>query len=374
MLVNVFILLLGLSSAVGFHSPLIKHSKFKSQGRYKALKNDLRYKIQIGIGTPVQTFNVVIDLTSWDSWIADKNCVGVSDCEQCYGSCHEFGCTECCALESEEKCPANILYDPSTSSTYKSNQTKWENFGNNFGYWCSDVVTLTGTETTANEVKFAQVETLDWETFGYTDFGDVSGSFGIAISNQNSSIFEQGVQAGAFEDSKIGIWLNGTFESKEGDIIGGISFGSYDKERCPGVLSTVPLANAQWTIQLNGVSVGKYSFDYTFSAEVQLDADKLFVPYDVYDKILVATNAHYDDTLGIDVADCNQTTQLKFKTDAGDITLDFADYTERRGDVCVYKILEGNVDDIGLGFPFLSKYCAIVDVKTSEFSYTPLVL
>jgi hypothetical protein len=82
--------------------------------------------VQIGVGTPAQTFNVYLELQTGDFWLIHPSCESMAGgCdEDCSGSCHRFGCMGCCG-QPETPCDAKHKFDNTSSSTYKQTNEYW---------------------------------------------------------------------------------------------------------------------------------------------------------------------------------------------------------------------------------------------------------
>ncbi|EPX71018.1 cathepsin D [Schizosaccharomyces octosporus yFS286] len=124
------------------------------------------YSVQVGLGTPAQTFNVLLDTGSTDLWVPMKNCTGTS-CE-----------------DNPE------LYDPSQSSTaYNHGNT------NNMGYVSGAI----DTEMYSDTFRFGDLEIPDQvfgaattaSLFSYKTYGD-SGIMGMS---RGTGSFESGTNA-----------------------------------------------------------------------------------------------------------------------------------------------------------------------------------
>ncbi|KAI6223498.1 putative aspartyle protease [Aphelenchoides besseyi] len=321
LIVNLLVLILGIQLVVGFHAPLFKHKrqpigvnpKFvnkqynqKFAGNRPVNQDVLGYKVSIGVGTPAQNFNLVVDTNLAETWIANINCDNTDPgdtCAGCLPPCHSYGCFGCCYKSAfiDTTCPAHILFNPSASSTYSSSNVSWIGNDKLSGILGNDQVTL-GDEIVIQKATFVQITYLDWTTFNTYDLGDVSGKLGLGLQGLSSthtpSLFEDAVQSDAAQDSKIGIWLKDSSSSRTTDAVGGISFGQIDQEKCPGRLTTLPLAGSNWSFQLTGTSVGEFNIDQAWTAEIALNNQWIEVPYELNEKILTATDAEYNYDVG----------------------------------------------------------------------------
>ncbi|KAI6206205.1 hypothetical protein M3Y94_00881100 [Aphelenchoides besseyi] len=363
-----------LNAVIAFRSPLIS-LKSKSNSVDDPVKDDgYALAVQIEIGTRPQKFKMAVSTTFADTWVADRTCRYESGCKpSCSTHCMSFECEGCCEYS---ECPIKIRFDSEKSKTYQSKGQNWTYENSLSGFIGSDVITLTGTGITIQSATFVQANALGDPVCSNCD--DVSGIFGLAISETNkSSLFEQAVQSGAVENSQIGIWMNKTFDSTTGDTIGELTFAGYDQVKCPGSLLSVPLTGSDWRFTLTGGIAGKYQISDEWTTVLSPDFYTIDLPGDLYDNLYKSINAYYDDELENDVADCNQDVQLTLKVNDADIVLEFTDYTTRIGDVCALDVMSLQYlptdDNVILGSRFLNAYCAIVDAKTQLISFTRVV-
>ncbi|KAI6181767.1 hypothetical protein M3Y98_00864600 [Aphelenchoides besseyi] len=161
----------------------------------------------------------------------------------------------------------------------------------------------------------------------------------------------------------IGIWMNKTRESKRSEAIGQIEFGGYD-EKCSGSLTAIPIVNSNWAFAIN-------------KGQIAMDSDRIGIPIQFYNPVVKATEAVWNDDLRSYVIDCDKNFPIKFTIKTVKLILETVDYTTRIGDQRVLELEENfgpNGRLVSLGNKWLSRYCAISDVKKKQSAFTSISL
>jgi len=193
------------------------------QGMVDASKNealsiiDMEYVGQVQIGTPAQTFSVVMDTGSATLIVPSSDCASTYDCK------------------------GRNLYDSSKSSTYKSNGRKFSvqyGFGNLSGIMDDDKVCIAGICVTGQ--PFGAATTLPAL---FPPDQPIDGVLGLAFQSQAQDrqippVYNM-IQQGLLDNPWFTIWMTAA-----GDGGGQITLGDYDTKHCSATCNWVPLSSA----------------------------------------------------------------------------------------------------------------------------------
>ncbi|TCD69682.1 Vacuolar protease A [Steccherinum ochraceum] len=188
-----------------------------------------QYFAEITLGTPPQTFKVVLDTGSSNLWIPSVQCTSIA-----------------CFLHSK--------YDNTKSSTYKSNGTTFEiqyGTGSMEGFVSQDHMTI-GDITVKNQL-FAEATKEPGLTFAFGKFDGILGLAydTIAVNHIPPPFFEMVNQK--LLDSAVFSFRLGSSEEDGGEAI----FGGVDKSAYTGDITYVPLRQkAYWEVELEKVKLG----------------------------------------------------------------------------------------------------------------------
>jgi hypothetical protein len=235
--------------------------------------DDVVYVADITIGTPPQTFSVVMDTGSANLWVPGAECGGGGggSCgTQCQGFLCQFTCDKsCCSSTFESQfmykaspnavaknpCTGKHLFDGAKSSTYeKDGQTFSIQYGTGScsGYIANDNVCL-GDLCTKNGFGVA--------TKLAAFFADqpMDGILGLAFQDLAVDKIKPPVQT--MIDNKqlpnplFTVWMKETHA--ENETGGEITLGDYDTTHCASHIDWVPLSKAlYYQVTLQGVRVG----------------------------------------------------------------------------------------------------------------------
>ncbi|KAI1795502.1 acid protease [Ganoderma leucocontextum] len=203
---------------------------------------DSSYLGQLTVGTPAQTFKVVLDTGSSDLWVAGTQC---------------------------PSCGQTPPFDPNQSSTIKQltdatgrSQTVTINYGSGSaaGILAQDTVSMAG--FTVNPQPFLVVEQM---TSGLLQ-GDVSGIMGLAFqslaSTQATPFWEQLMNNGQFASPEISFWLARHLDDQNAaqETSGGVmTLGGQNSSLFTGDIEFNTLSNANspsfWMLELSGATV-----------------------------------------------------------------------------------------------------------------------
>nr|VWO95028.1 Aspartyl proteinase [Ganoderma boninense] len=203
---------------------------------------DSSYIGQVTVGTPAQTFKVVLDTGSSDLWVAGNQC---SSC----GSTPPFNPSQSSTIQEITDASGNGQV---VNIQYGS--------GSVAGILAQDTVSLAG--FTVNPQRFLVVEQM---TSGLLQ-GDVSGIMGLAFqslaSTQATPFWQQLVNNNQFASPEISFWLARHLDDSnpQDETAGGVmTLGGQNSSLFTGDIEFNTLSNANapsfWMLQLSGVTV-----------------------------------------------------------------------------------------------------------------------
>jgi saccharopepsin len=189
-----------------------------------------QYFSEITIGTPPQTFKVVLDTGSSNLWVPSQQCGSIA-------------------------CYLHTKYDSSSSSTYKKNGTAFEiryGSGSLSGFVSEDVMTI-GDLKIKNQI-FAEATEEPGLAFAFGRFDGILGLGYDTISvNKIPPPFYNMVEQGLLDEPVFAFYLGDTNNGEESEVI----FGGIDESHYTGKLTTIPLRRkAYWEVDLDAITLG----------------------------------------------------------------------------------------------------------------------
>lgn len=186
---------------------------------------------EIAIGTPPQTFKVVLDTGSSNLWVPSSECGSIA-----------------CYLHNK--------YDSSASSTYTRNGSEFAiRYGSGAveGFVSQDNVALG--DLVIKDQIFAEVTKEPGLTFAFGRFDGILGLAYDTISvNHITPPFYELVNQKLVDEPVFAFYLGDA--NKEGDD-SEVVFGGIDKDHYKGELTTIPVRRkAYWEVQLDSIAFG----------------------------------------------------------------------------------------------------------------------
>lgn len=183
---------------------------------------------EITIGTPPQTFKVVLDTGSSNLWVPSQSCSSIA-----------------CYLHS--------TYDSSSSSTYKKNGSEFEihyGSGSLTGFVSNDVFTI-GDLKVKNQ-DFAEATNEPGLAFAFGRFDGIMGLGYDTISvNKIVPPFYRMIEQGLLDEPVFAFYLGNTEGESEA------VFGGVDKSHYTGDIEYIPLRRkAYWEVDLDAIAFG----------------------------------------------------------------------------------------------------------------------
>ncbi|KAG7096932.1 hypothetical protein E1B28_004332 [Marasmius oreades] len=189
-----------------------------------------QYFSEISIGTPPQSFKVVLDTGSSNLWVPSKKCTSIA-------------------------CFLHTKYDSSASSTYKANGTEFEihyGSGSMAGFVSNDIVAIGDLSITNQD--FAEATQEPGLAFAFGKFDGILG-LGydtIAVKHMTPPFYNM-INKGLLDKPVFSFRL-GVSEADGGEAI----FGGIDKSAYKGDLTYIPVRRkAYWEVELEKVAFGE---------------------------------------------------------------------------------------------------------------------
>ena len=189
---------------------------------------------EVEIGTPPQTFKVVLDTGSSNLWVPSSQCSSIA-----------------CYLHNK--------YDSSASSTYKKNGSEFSiryGSGSLSGFISQDVLQIGDLKVVGQD--FAEATSEPGLAFAFGRFDGILGLGYNTISvNRIVPPFYNMLDQNLLDEPVFGFYLGDS--NKEGDE-SEATFGGIDKDHYTGNLVKIPLRRkAYWEVDLDAITFGKDS-------------------------------------------------------------------------------------------------------------------
>ena len=190
---------------------------------------------EISIGTPPQTFKVVLDTGSSNLWVPSKDCNSIA-------------------------CYLHTKYDSSASSTYKKNGSDFEiryGSGSLSGFISQDIVTIG--DLMIKHQDFAEATSEPGLAFAFGRFDGIMGLGYDTISvNKIVPPFYNMLDQGLLDEPLFAFYLGNTAngEADESEA----TFGGINKDHYTGKMTKIPLRRkAYWEVNLDAITFGDAS-------------------------------------------------------------------------------------------------------------------
>ncbi|PMD67299.1 Asp-domain-containing protein [Hyaloscypha bicolor E] len=191
-----------------------------------------QYFSEITIGTPPQSFKVVLDTGSSNLWVPSSECGSIA-------------------------CYLHTKYDSSSSSTYKKNGTSFEiryGSGSLSGFVSEDVMTIG--DLKIKDQIFAEATEEPGLAFAFGRFDGILGlGFDTISVNKIPPPFYNMIEQGLLDEPVFAFYLGDT-NNGEGDE-SEATFGGINKDHYTGKMTNIPLRRkAYWEVDLDAITFG----------------------------------------------------------------------------------------------------------------------
>lgn len=191
-----------------------------------------QYFSEIAIGTPAQTFKVVLDTGSSNLWVPSQECGSIA-------------------------CYLHTTYDSSSSSTYKKNGSEFEiryGSGSLSGFVSQDTIQIG--DVKIKHQDFAEATSEPGLAFAFGRFDGIMGLGYDTISvNKIVPPFYNMLDQGLLDEPVFAFYLGDT-NNGDGDESEAV-FGGVNKDHYTGKMTKIPLRRkAYWEVELDAITFG----------------------------------------------------------------------------------------------------------------------
>ncbi|KAL2800904.1 aspartic peptidase domain-containing protein [Aspergillus keveii] len=217
-----------------FQQQVIQDEPANAMGRHDVLVDNFmnaQYFSEIELGTPPQSFKVVLDTGSSNLWVPSSECGSIA-------------------------CYLHQKFDSSASSTYKKNGSDFAiqyGSGSLSGFVSQDTLKIGDLKIEGQD--FAEATSEPGLAFAFGRFDGILGLGFDAISvNKIVPPFYKMIEQGLLDDPVFAFYLGDA--NKEGDS-SEATFGGIDKDHYTGELINIPLRRkAYWEVDLDAIALG----------------------------------------------------------------------------------------------------------------------
>ncbi|KAL2829705.1 aspartic peptidase domain-containing protein [Aspergillus cavernicola] len=217
-----------------FQQNVLEDEPTNAMGRHDVLVDNFmnaQYFSEIQIGTPPQTFKVVLDTGSSNLWVPSSECGSIA-------------------------CYLHQKFDSSSSSSYKQNGSEFAiqyGSGSLSGFVSQD--TLQIGDLKVKDQLFAEATSEPGLAFAFGRFDGILGlGFDTISVNKIVPPFYKMIEQGLLDDPVFAFYLGDA--NKEGDS-SEATFGGIDEDHYTGELINIPLRRkAYWEVDLDAIALG----------------------------------------------------------------------------------------------------------------------
>ncbi|KAL2838870.1 aspartic peptidase domain-containing protein [Aspergillus pseudodeflectus] len=217
-----------------FQQQVIQDEPANAMGRHDVLVDNFmnaQYFSEIELGTPPQSFKVVLDTGSSNLWVPSSECGSIA-------------------------CYLHQKYDSSSSSTYKKNGSEFAiqyGSGSLSGFVSQDTLKIGDLKVKGQD--FAEATSEPGLAFAFGRFDGILGlGFDTISVNKIVPPFYKMIEQGLLDEPVFAFYLGDA--NKEGDS-SEATFGGIDKDHYTGELINIPLRRkAYWEVDLDAIALG----------------------------------------------------------------------------------------------------------------------
>jgi len=327
-----------------FHHGSIMDEMFALKGGHKVPVTNYmnaQYFSEISIGTPPQSFKVIMDTGSSNLWVPSSQCSSIA-------------------------CYLHQKYDHESSSTYKQNGSKFEiQYGSGAvdGFISKDTVTIG--DLKIKDQLFAEVTNEPGLAFAFGKFDGILGLGYDTISvNKIPPPFYSMIDQGLLDEPVFAFYLGDT--SDESEAI----FGGIDDSHYTGKLTTIPVRRkAYWEVTLDSISFGGETADLDMGAILDTGTSLIALPSTIAEFLNNQIGAKKSFT-GQYTVECDKRDglpDLTFTLAGTNFTIGPFDYILEAGGSCISSFMGMDIPEPAgplaiLGDSFLRRYYSVYDL------------
>lgn len=314
-----------------------------------------QYYTEIRLGTPGQSFKVILDTGSSNLWVPSRECKSLA-------------------------CFIHKKYDHGQSSTYKPNNTLFEiQYGSGAlnGFLSQDTLAI-GDLLIPNQ-DFAEATEEPGLAFTFGKFDGILGLGYDTISVQKVvPPMYNAILKGLLQSPQFGFYLGDT---KKNENDGGlVTFGGYDQSLFIGDLIWLPVRRkAYWEVSFDGIGMGdEYAQLTNTGAAIDTGTSLIVLPSSLAaimnDKINATMS--WSGQYSIDCSTRDKLPDLKLNFAGYNFTLTAYDYTLEVSGTCISAFTPMDfpkpIGDLAIiGDAFLRKFYSVYDLDKNAVGFAP---
>jgi len=321
----------------------------KEGGHFLPISNFLnaQYYSEISIGTPPQTFKVVLDTGSSNLWVPSQDCNSIA-------------------------CYLHTKYDHSSSKTYTKNGTSFEiryGSGSLSGYVSKDTVAIGDLVLTGQD--FAEATSEPGLAFAFGKFDGILGLGYDTISvNHIVPPFYKMIEQNLL-DKPVFSFLLADKDNDESQVV----FGGIDESAYTGKVTYIPLRRkAYWEVDLVSLAFGEEEADFEETGAILDTGTSLIaLPSDMAELLnkQIGAKKSYNGQYTIDCAAREKLPELTFNLSGHRFSITSYDYILEIQGSCISAIMGMDIPKPAgplaiLGDAFLRKYYSIYDLGDNK--------
>ncbi|CDH08780.1 probable Saccharopepsin [Zygosaccharomyces bailii ISA1307] len=315
-----------------------------------------QYFTEISLGTPPQSFKVILDTGSSNLWVPSAECGSLA-----------------CFLHSK--------YDHDGSSSYKPNGTEFAiryGSGSLEGYISQDTLHLG--DLTIPKQDFAEATSEPGLAFAFGKFDGILGLGYDTISvDRVVPPFYSAWDQGLLDEPKFAFYLGTDGESKDG---GEATFGGVDQSKYEGDITWLPVRRkAYWEVKFDGIGLGdEYASLASHGAAIDTGTSLIALPSGLAEIINseIGAKKGWTGQYSIECDARESLPDLTFTLGGHNFTLSPYEYTLEVSGSCISSIIPMDFPEpVGplaiIGDAFLRKYYSVYDLGNSAVGLAPAV-
>ncbi|XGW05163.1 hypothetical protein V3C99_015943 [Haemonchus contortus] len=350
--------------------------RFNSDSIYQHSVNDYddaEYLGTITVGTPEQTFKVILDTGSANLWVPDVSC---SQLKVLQLQKSQFPLE----TKSLSPCDGKDIFNSSSSQSYVKTRGKWQiqyGTGDASGYFGNDTVRFGAPGTKQLVVPgtvFGQASTIA-EFFADNP---ISGILGmgfkeLAVEGVNPP-FQRAVDLGLVNKPIFTVFLER--KGEQTDVPGGVyTYGDIDTTNCGPVIDYQPLISANyWQFKMSGFVSGKVASNKGWRVISDTGTSLIAAPRALAEQIAKVNGAKFDPTNDVFLIDCGSKPTLELLIGNKKYEIQSENLIVPAGNGrCMLAVFgipsQGFGPEWILGDPFIRQFCNIYDVGQKRIGF-----
>ncbi|KDR83702.1 hypothetical protein GALMADRAFT_262074 [Galerina marginata CBS 339.88] len=312
-----------------------------------------QYFTEITLGTPPQTFKVILDTGSSNLWVPSVKCTSIA-------------------------CFLHTKYDSSASSSYKANGTEFSiqyGSGSMEGFVSNDWLTIGDLAIKGQD--FAEATKEPGLAFAFGKFDGILGLGYDTISvNHITPPFYNMVDQGLLDEPVFSFRI-GTSEDDGGEAI----FGGIDTSAYKGTIDYVPLRRkAYWEVELEKFSFGDDELELeSTGAAIDTGTSLIVLPVDIAEMLntQIGAKKSWNGQYSVECAKVPSLPKLSFWFGGKPYALEGSDYILEVQGTCISAFTGMDINLPGgdlwiIGDVFLRKYYTVYDLGKDAVGFAPV--